>query len=151
MRIWRLTRPEYSNALDGEGSRLNGGRWNSVGVPMIYCASSLSLAVLEYFVNIPANMRRPGKLPALRAIGLDVRDELAENLKTGDYLIGLGMRECQAAGDIWARNGRSLGLIVPSAVIRRENNVLLNALHPRMSDVKIMINEPFVLDERLSN
>ncbi len=117
---------------------------------MIYCASSLSLAVLEYFVNMPPSMRRPGKLPILHAICFDVSDELSEYINTGDQIFVLGKGECQTAGDDWATSMRSLGLVVPSVVIRRENNVLLNPRHPRMSEVSIVIREPFIFDDRLS-
>lgn len=150
MQIWRLSRPEYTDALDGEGSRLNGGRWNSIGVPMIYCASSLSLAVLEYFVNIPPNMRRPGKLPALHAICFDIPDALADFLAGGQER-GLGVLECQAAGILWAASLRSVALVVPSVVIRRENNVLLNPRHRSMTEVKVVIREPFIFDDRLGS
>jgi RES domain-containing protein len=51
MQAWRLARRPYA-ALDGEGARLHGGRWNSPGRPLVYLASHLSLAVLEVCVNL---------------------------------------------------------------------------------------------------
>ena len=35
------------SAFSGEGARLAGGRWNARGIPMVYLASSLSLAALD--------------------------------------------------------------------------------------------------------
>ncbi|MDX6710688.1 MAG: hypothetical protein QOH96_1704, partial [Blastocatellia bacterium] len=50
---WRIVKTRLAaQAFDGEGARLYGGRWNSVGVRMVYTAGSLSLAVLEIFVHI---------------------------------------------------------------------------------------------------
>ena len=41
-----------ATALDGEGARRFGGRWNPPGVALVYCSSSLSLAVLELLVHV---------------------------------------------------------------------------------------------------
>ena len=50
---WRIV-PEDSaaKAFDGEGARLYGGRWNSVGVAMVYASQHKSLAALEARVHI---------------------------------------------------------------------------------------------------
>jgi RES domain-containing protein len=43
---WRLAKAKYrESALDGVGSALGGGRWNSVGTPVVYCASTGSGAI----------------------------------------------------------------------------------------------------------
>ena len=45
---WRIVKTRFAaQAFDGEGARLYGGRWNSVGVRMVYTAGSVSLGVLE--------------------------------------------------------------------------------------------------------
>src|SRR6185436_5749555 len=49
--VWRITRAPHQ-ALDGEGARLNGGRWNSEGKPVVYTSATLSLAALEYLVHV---------------------------------------------------------------------------------------------------
>lgn len=41
-----------STAFDGEGARLHGGRWNSVGTRMVYTSASRSLAALEILVHL---------------------------------------------------------------------------------------------------
>ena len=53
MLVYRLVRRPYASQLDGYGAALFGGRWNSVGLPVIYTAQHRSLAVLEYRVNNP--------------------------------------------------------------------------------------------------
>jgi RES domain-containing protein len=52
-------------------------------------------------------------------------------------------------GTSWAKGGRTLVLVVPSAVVRGEENVLLNPAHARMADVKIVDAVPFGFDPRL--
>jgi RES domain len=70
--VWRLTRPEHAPGLDGEGARLFGGRWNSPGIPAVYCASSLALAVLETYVRLPLVLRRVDRLPEMAAIRVEL-------------------------------------------------------------------------------
>ena len=53
-------------ACAGKGAAAAGGRWNSVGRPVIYLADSLALAQLEKRVHTP--MRPPRDLVAVEAI-----------------------------------------------------------------------------------
>ena len=51
--VWRLVKTKYaSSAFNGEGARLFGGRWNSVGIRVAYAASNSALAVLEVLVHL---------------------------------------------------------------------------------------------------
>lgn len=52
-------------------------------------------------------------------------------------------------GREWVRSGSSLGLRVPSVVLRGEHNVLLNPMHPDFGHVEIGEPEPFAFDPRL--
>lgn len=52
MILYRITRSAYANDLSGTGVRLYGGRWNSEGKPVVYLASSRSLAVLEALAHL---------------------------------------------------------------------------------------------------
>jgi len=73
---FRLVRPEYALGLDGEGARLAGGRWNSPGTALIYCASSPALAALESWVHLPITMRVRDGLPLLVLVSVFVPDEM---------------------------------------------------------------------------
>ena len=44
---WRLSPPAFARALDGEGNRVFGARWNSPGHGVVYASENLSLCVLE--------------------------------------------------------------------------------------------------------
>lgn len=145
MRVWRLMKAEHAPGLDGEGARRFGGRWNSAGRPMVYCASSLALATLEVFVHMPPAMRTAAKLPPLVAVALIVPDDspgaVEDTLPTDES-------ESRAIGDGFLTRDL-LWLSVPSAVIRQERNLLLNPLHLAMAEVRVERQEPFSIDLRL--
>ena len=49
---WRLDQERYRDTWDsGVGASLAGGRWNSVGVPAVYCALDPATAILEVAVH----------------------------------------------------------------------------------------------------
>ena len=56
-------------ACAGNGAAAVGGRWNSVGRPVIYLADSLALAQLEKRVHTP--LRPPRESPRSQALRLD--------------------------------------------------------------------------------
>ncbi len=50
---WRIVKARHAAAaFDGEGARLNGGRWNSPGVRVVYVSVNKSLAALETLVHL---------------------------------------------------------------------------------------------------
>jgi RES domain-containing protein len=52
-------------------------------------------------------------------------------------------------GDQWIRAGSSLAIEVPSAALRMDWNVLVNPLHPKISELKIALPQPFRFDARM--
>lgn len=147
MRLWRLVKRKFAPGLDGEGARLVGGRWNSPGVPVIYCASSVALAALEQFVHIPPDLRSGAMLPPLMLIGLDLDDDLIgqSGLATAP--------ETEAArqiGNKWIAARASLALSVPARTVPFDRNILINPRHPDMQRVKVVVSAPFAFDSRLT-
>jgi RES domain-containing protein len=138
--------------LDGEGARLNGGRWNSEGIPVVYASASLSLAVLEYLVHVePALV--PGDLVAMEvalpddpALGAVAE---ASRFPPGDWRTYPAPGWQAELGDMWVADGTFLWLAVPSAIVPEEHNVLLNPRHPGMADVRVIGTRPFRFDPRL--
>ena len=51
MIVYRITNTIYRNDISGTGAKLNGSRWNSLGVSMLYTTEHISLAVLEMLVH----------------------------------------------------------------------------------------------------
>ena len=54
MHVARICRAKYPD-LDGKGAAKSGGRWNSIGTPIVYASSCGALAVLEYRVHTHVN------------------------------------------------------------------------------------------------
>ena len=150
MRIWRLCRAPYAaDAFSGEGARRFAGRWNSRGVPMAYCSSSLALAAIELFVHLEPNLH-PSDLVSIAAElpqGEPARTvelaELPEAWWEDDY------DPLRELGDSWIRAKTSLAMMVPSAPLHSEWNVLVNPLHPALKKLKIDPPQPFHFDARM--
>jgi RES domain-containing protein len=154
MVIWRLCRAVHAaGAFSGEGARRYGGRWNSRGVPMVYCSSSLALAAVELFVHLDPT-QAPSDLVAISATlpeGEPARALAQDELPPDWWADPAATR---ALGDAWIgdtllRVGSSLALRVPSVPIRAEWNVLINPLHQRMAELRIDPPQPFVFDARM--
>ena len=151
MVTWRIARRAFQ-ALDGEGARLYGGRWNSERRPAVYTSQSLSLAALEYLVQV-APLLAPTDLVAMEihvpdAPGLGAGVEPAE-FPPGDWRAYPAPDWQAELGDLWLADATFLWLAVPSAIVPEERNILINPLHPRISDVRVRSTRAFGFDERL--
>jgi RES domain-containing protein len=149
--VWRICKElRAPTAFDGEGARRNPGRWNHKGVPMVYCAGSLALASLEVFVHLD-----PDDWPDdLVSIAAEVPDELLtdtvdpKSLPSGWNKIPPHPR-CGTRGTAWAKAAGGVALIVPSAIIPNEKNVLLNPKHADMARVVRHPPQRFTFDPRM--
>ena len=147
---WRLIkRPFVKHAFDGEGARLYGGRWNSLGTPVVYCSATASLAVLEVF----ANVQHTELAEDFVLISCSFMDSLVETLDLHhlprDWRRTPAPAELQELGDKWAEEARSAVLKVPSAIIEHEYNYLLNPRHAQFRGIKRGRPERFTFDLRL--
>jgi RES domain-containing protein len=150
MRVWRLCKRRHA-AFDGEGARLAGGRWNPPGAAVVYASESLSLAALELLVHCD-----PALLPDdLVAIAAEIPDALGVR-RLEEEALPRGWRRHPAPeslrrlGAEWLHECGTAGLSVPSAVVPRERNVLLNPAHPDFRKVRVGAPEAFSLDARLA-
>jgi len=149
MYVYRLCRASFK-ALDGEGARLSGGRWNSPGRPVVYASSTLALAALEYLVHLD-----PADAPAdLVALTIEIPDALpvqtvdVTSLPAG-WAEATGSTACQKIGDAWLAAGARAVLRVPAAPSPEDENVLVNPLHPAVGSLAIVAERPFTFDPRL--
>ena len=149
MKLWRICRAPFA-ALDGEGARLHGGRWSSEGVAVVYLSSSLALAALEYLVHVDVSTA-PSDLVSME---LDVpADVTTEEVALASLPEGWNEISdhpaCVDLGDAWVRRGAPCLLFVPSAVIPKSRNALLNPAHPDARRIEARGLEPFAFDRRL--
>lgn len=148
---YRLVKRKWSaSAFDGEGARRYGGRWNSKGTLCVYIAESPALAVLEVLVHVLKNevmqaydlfeLKIPSKLVLrtnLQGLPANWKDEPAP-------------QETAAFGDDWLNSASSLALAVPSVIVPRSWNYLLNNRHPAFEQViSNALRIEFNLDQRL--
>ncbi|AUB81758.1 RES family NAD+ phosphorylase [Candidatus Thiodictyon syntrophicum] len=152
MRVYRLVKERYAaSALDGSGARTFGGRWNSPGTAVIYASESVALAALGLLVHLG----RGEVLDSYRLFTLTLPDQailtLDDAALPADWRADPAPRGIADIGDGWVASGRSAALLLPSAIIPRERNCLLNPAHPQFAAIAAAVaDEPFGLDPRLA-
>jgi RES domain-containing protein len=154
MQVWRVFDLDYP-AWDGRGAQLYVGRWNTGEIegadsayPVVYTASSLSLAVLEQICHA-------GETGFPRNYGCasaTVPDDSIQHVELGtlwpfdpDWQSAL-----KGFGDSFLERLEALALKVPSAAVRVEWNLLLNPRHPDFARVQIGHPRPLPLDRRIA-
>jgi RES domain-containing protein len=151
MRVWRICNEKWAKtAFDGQGAEIYGGRWNSIGIAVVYTSSSLALAALESLVHLGVK-----KIPInYVAIGADIPSNITlerveANKLSQNWKEDPAPPELAIIGDRWVNSSESAILKVPSAVIDEEWNYLLNSFHPDFKRIKIGQAKPFQFDARL--
>ena len=154
--LWRIgtDTPTYTaDDLQGIGAKNSGGRWNRPGTPVIYTATVIALTCLETLVHL-----KVGTLPMNRyLVRIDVPTDVWANAQkldsTDPAMIGwdaepAGMVSMDI-GQSWLTGKTSALLLVPSAIIPEELNVLINPAHPDISKITAAKIRKFTYDTRL--
>ncbi|MDP2686575.1 MAG: RES family NAD+ phosphorylase [Aequorivita sp.] len=150
MHIFRIAKTKYVNDLSGEGARLYGGRWNKVGDPMIYFSEHLSLCLLEIIVHVDY-----GKLPLdYSFLKVEIPDTSIKIIESIDFINSKwtseeAVTQLQMFGGNWLKKQESLALKVPSAVLQKEYNILINPTHKDFKKLKIIEIDKMDFDPRL--
>jgi RES domain-containing protein len=131
---WRIaSRKHRDTAPLGIGSAIAGGRWNPVGTQVVYCASSLALAVLEVRVHVPVSTHQPTQ--PFMGIELRIAENAIETHPESQLHWRVAPRlstedtPARRFGQRWVEEARSVALRLPSAVIPTEWIYLLNPAH----------------------
>lgn len=150
IQLFRISKSQYINDLSGMGARLYGGRWNSAGYPVVYSSGSRSLAALEFLVHTPMVLA-PDNLSIVEInIKKNVKRELlTENQLPRHWRDTPAPEQLAILGSEWIKSQSSLLLEVPSVVVDKEINTLINPMHPDIKFVKIAKIERFSFDSRL--
>ena len=151
--VWRIAveTPNYTaNDLSGTGAKVTGGRWNSKGVCIVYCAANIALATLE-----TVHYLRNGALPFNRyLVRIDVPDavwnarQVLDPLPGGWDAIPAGLTS-KATGDAWIASASSALLLVPSVIVPDEYNVLINSQHSDAAAIVATTIKRWTYDPRL--
>lgn len=148
-RAWRICKARHAAQVSsGEGARLHGGRWTSVGVRAVYASESLSLAVLEVLAYVSADA-----LENYSVFEVEIPEDVVTSLDPGSFPANWrdypAPRELQAIGDEWIHSGRGVVLKVPSAIIVHEYNYLINPVHEAFERIAFGDQQPLEIDPRL--
>jgi RES domain-containing protein len=152
IRVWRLCQARHqASAFSGEGARLFGGRWHFKGQAAVYTASTQSLAALEILAHVDTDLV-PNNFVVF---AVDIPDQDIAISHVFDSVLPLDWREaypplgCQLVGSDWIKQANTAVLMVPSAIIPQENNVILNPAHPDFLKLTIHLPTVFNFDHRL--
>lgn len=139
MRVVRLCKRKYGT-LDGKGAAITGARWNSPGHAVAYTASCGALAVAEYLVHL-------GTLPTYLVLMLiEIPDTLAiERVPS----VPADVATSRQIGDEWLDSKSTAVLEVPSVLVPRQKNFLINPKHKLSGSIKVLEINPFAFDSRL--
>lgn len=144
MIVYRICHPDYAHDLSGYGASIRGARWNERGTPVLYTATTSSLAILEFLVHIKGikgNMSY--KLLTIESNSDDVKSmELSESNWVNR------IEDTQQLGTEWLKSGSSLGLRVPSVHNPLEYNILWNSRHQSFNP-QILRSDYYWYDGRL--
>ena len=151
MIVYRIRKAKHAKtAFSGTGGLDSPGRWHRRGQSIVYAASTLSLAALEYFVHLGRADTRIAFVSVHAIVADDLAMEvvepgsLPENWNSSppiDATMDLGTR--------WRLEMRGAVIRVPSALVPGEFNYLLNPQHPDFKLIKISTPKRVSFDPRM--
>ncbi|WKN46068.1 RES family NAD+ phosphorylase [Tunicatimonas pelagia] len=150
LKVYRITKAKHGRDLSGTGAYIYGGRWNTPAIHMLYTANSVALATLESL----AHLRRGITAQKFALVELGLPNQ--------EYPSVEGFMELPPDWTIpppYAEGTRSVGksawfqeylaIRVPSVIMQKDENYLLNPLHPDMQEVEILSVGDYNFDRRL--
>jgi RES domain-containing protein len=142
MRIWRIS--NFAD-LSGRGAMLVDGRWHRRDTPVVYCADHPSTSLLEILVHA-TRQTVPNDFQLLEIeVPDDVQSE--EPAIEQDKLADLDFT--RRTGTIFLTSNRYALLKVPSIIMPKASNYLLNPRHPDSERVEIFATYRYPFDSRL--
>jgi RES domain-containing protein len=148
---WRIAKQKHqSTGQSGEGARIYGGRWNPIGIPVIYTAESLSLATLEIIVHLEREQllyKRFVKIPVTFESSLVF--PLSRKKLPKDWASLPPSESTQKIGQKCIEQAIHAILKIPSTVVQEEHNFLINPAPPDFSAIEFGEPQRFEFDERL--
>lgn len=149
MIVYRLARKAFKDDLKGIGAEKFGGRWNNIGVPLLYTCQHRSLAVLE----VAAHMQLTQMPIDFYMIEIEIPDNdisiVSENQLPYKWMENPHNRLTQNFGDDFVHANKFVAIRVPSAIVKQEFNLLINPNHSKANKIEIVKSYPFVMDGRL--
>lgn len=150
IKLFRISTSEHINDITGMGARIYGGRWNHTGYPAVYTSGSRSLAALEFLVHVPMALAPEN----LSIVEINIQENIEwesinESQLPSNWRDYPAPEQLANIGTNWIKSKSSLLLDIPSAVVVKEVNTLINPLHPDIKFVDLINIEKFSFDSRL--
>ncbi len=148
MKLFRIVQARYAGGLYASGIQ---GRWNAAGELVIYTSETRAHACLENLVH----RNGYGMQSLYRILVIELPDELLQEEISEEH-IPEGWNDpmseiCRKIGSKWIREKRSCVLRVPSVIVPREFNVVINLRHAEFSRLKLIDTEVFQFDRRFTS
>jgi RES domain-containing protein len=139
--LWRIateTRTYAANDLSGAGAAKDPGRWNAAKEPVIYCAPTLAMAVLETAAHIddsglPLN-KFVVEIQVPDAVWAQREQVAVAALPATWNAIPAGGGSAKFGSD-WLASLRTPLLVLPSVIVPEETIVLINPRHRAGTDI----------------
>jgi RES domain-containing protein len=154
MQLYRICPDQYLEDYSGLGaSYRDGARWNIEGIPVIYFATSASLAMLELANYLPSPRLVPGHyrlgiytLSGRTKVDTWSVEDLPEQWNEYPY-----PTSTQQLGAAWLRSRKRVALQVPSAAVPGglETCVVINPLHPAINQLKLIDQRRDIYSKRI--
>ncbi|MDQ3051743.1 MAG: RES family NAD+ phosphorylase [Bacteroidota bacterium] len=147
MEVLRISEDQYSNKLTASGKS---ARWNENNEYILYTSSSRALATLEKVVNF--NGILPGAIHKVMIISIADESHLITSVLEKDlpknWRSDVSYSALRQIGSNWYTSGKSLILKVPSAIVTKEYNFLINLKHKEFKkNVKLIKVEEYFWDD----
>ncbi|MBK7886043.1 MAG: RES family NAD+ phosphorylase [Bacteroidetes bacterium] len=148
MELFRIAEEKYASDLIASGIA---GRWNDDNEFVIYTASSRALGTLEKVIRFQSI--HPKVVYKVMVIFIPDNPDFITEVKIGHlpsyWREVSAYPELKAIGTDWYNKRKSLVLKVPSSIITKEFNFLINTEHPDFGVVKLALIGDYFFDERL--
>jgi RES domain-containing protein len=144
--LWRISK---FNSLSGEGGLRYSARWHTAGRRIVYLAESPAGAIIEVLVHLELNEKSwPSHYDLMRVTvpnGIEI-----ETIKVTNYeSLKFDLSVSRGLGNEWLASGRTALARVPSIILPKTWNVLLNPEHPAARDIRIVETIRAEYDPRL--
>lgn len=154
--LWRIAKHTTlfkATDLSGGGAKITGGRWNSKGLPAVYTSTTIALATLETMAHLGGQRHVQNAFL--------VRIDVPENVWAArEYIAAADLDPTWIAtppgsttvdfGDNWLRTANAPLLMVPSAIVPEEYNVLINPLDPAARSITATVVRQYLYDPRMA-
>jgi RES domain-containing protein len=149
MIVYRISKTKYANSFNGEGARIYGGRWNPVGIPCIYTSENRALALLEYSVNVSlADIPKSLSMTTFEIPNSSWIDCPEKELPANWRQAPIPAETMHYGGALLTAN-KHLVLKIPSTLLPKEFNYIINPLHPDLPLIRIIEVEDIIYDMRI--